>query len=93
MPLLNTRGVASAKGFGFGAGAGVTPPGSQSYTTAGAYSWVAPAGITSVSIVAVGGGGFAGKNYNCCCSWYGRNGGAGGGLGYKNNLTVTPGNS
>ena len=28
-----------------------------SYTTPGSYSWVAPAGITSVSVVAVGGGG------------------------------------
>ena len=32
-------------------------PGSQSYTTAGTYSWVAPAGVTKVSVVAVGGGG------------------------------------
>lgn len=30
------------------------------YTTAGTYSWVAPAGVTSVAVVAVGGGGFAG---------------------------------
>ena len=45
MPLLNTIGVASAKGFGFGGGAGVVK-GSQSYTTAGTYSWVAPAGVT-----------------------------------------------
>ena len=34
-----------------------TPPGSQSYTTPGTYTWVAPVGITSVSAVAVGGGG------------------------------------
>ena len=46
------------------------------YATAGTYSWVAPTGITSVSVVAVGGG---------------RRGG--GGLGYKNNYAVTPGNS
>lgn len=59
-------------------------PGQQAYTTAGTYSWVAPTGVTAVSIVAVGGGaGNAG-------------GGAaagGGGLGYKNNYTVVPGNS
>jgi len=30
--------------------------GSQSYTTPGTFSWVAPAGVTSVSVVAVGGG-------------------------------------
>ena len=52
------------------------PPGSQSYTSAGTYSWVAPAGVTSVSIVAIGGGASGG-----------------GGLGYRNNYSVTPGNS
>lgn len=52
------------------------PTSSQSYTTAGTYSWVAPACVTSVSVVAIGGGS-----------------GAGGGLGYKNNYAVTPGNS
>ena len=55
--------------------------GSQSYTTAGTYSWVAPSGVTSVSIVAIGSGGGGG--------YYG--GGGGGGLGYKNNQAVTPG--
>ena len=56
-------------------------PSSQSYTTAGTYSWVAPTGVTSVSVVAVGGG--AGPVTS----------GQGGGLGYKNNYTVVPGNS
>ena len=51
-------------------------PGSQSYTTPGTYTWVAPAGVTRVSVVAVGGGNAGG-----------------GGLGYKNNITVVPGNS
>ena len=60
--------------FGFARGATVAP-GSQSYTTAGTYSWVAPTGVTSVSVVAVGGGGTSG----------------GGALGYKNNITVSPG--
>jgi len=32
-------------------------PGQQSYTTGGTYSWVCPAGVTSVSVVCVGGGG------------------------------------
>jgi hypothetical protein len=53
-------------------------PGSQSYTTPGAYSWVAPSGVSSVSVVAIGSG---------------SSGGGGGGLGYKNNYSVTPGNS
>lgn len=56
------------------------PPGQQAYTTAGTYSWVAPAGVTKVSAVTVGAGG---------ASAYG--GGTGGGLGYKNNYTVSPG--
>jgi len=59
----------------------VTPPSQQAYTTAGTYSWVAPTGVTKVSVVAVGG---RGNN----SSAYGR---SGGGLGYKNNYTVTPG--
>ena len=33
------------------------PAGQQAYTTAGTYSWVAPAGVTSVCVVCVGGGG------------------------------------
>ncbi len=56
--------------------------GQQAYTTAGTYTWVCPAGVTSVSVVCIGGGG--GDNVNAC---------AGGGLGYKNNFSVTPGNS
>ena len=54
----------------------------QEFITAGTFTWVAPAGVTSVSVVAVGGGG--GANYA---------GGGGGGLGYTNNITVTPGQS
>ena len=37
--------------------AAAAAPGQQAYTTAGTYSWVAPAGVTSVSVVCVGGGG------------------------------------
>lgn len=83
--------VAAVNAFGAGpssaASNSVTPvvQGQQAYTTAGTYSWVAPTGVTSVSVVAVGGGA-AGNQ-----SVYGP--GAGGGLGYKNNISVTPGNS
>lgn len=59
--------------------------GSQSYTTPGLYCWVAPAGVTSVSIVAIGGGG---GGRVCGCTYW-----AGGGLGWTNNVTVVPGNS
>ena len=74
------------------AGSLPTPKGQIAYTTAGTFSWTAPAGVTTVSVVAVGGGGagiYGGPTYN------GRfaNGGNGGGLGWKNNITVTPGNS
>ena len=56
--------------------------GQQTYTGAGSYSWTAPTGVTSVSVVAVGG-----SLYN--------GGGAesGAGLGYKNNIAVVPGSS
>ena len=53
------------------------PPGQQAYTTAGTYTWVAPTGVTSVSVVCVGSG----------SSIYA------GALSYKNNISVTPGNS
>ncbi len=56
------------------------------YTTPGTYSWVCPTGVTSVSVVCVGGGGSG-------SSAYGAGGGGGGGLGYKNSFSVTPGNS
>ena len=58
--------------------------GQEEWTTAGTYSWTAPAGVTSISVVCVGGG--AGG----CGSLVG---GGGGGLGYKNNITVSPGSS
>lgn len=56
--------------------------GEAAYTTAGSYTWTCPAGVTSVCVVCVGGGG-AGGGY--------RAQGAGGGLGYANNIAVTPG--
>ena len=66
-------------------------PSSQSYTTAGTYSWVAPTGVTSVSAVAVGGGG--GTTTGSCYCYRTTAGGGGGDLGYKNSYSVTPGNS
>jgi len=55
----------------------VAAPGQDAYTSAGTYSWVAPSGITSVSVVAVG------------PQYYGE----AGGLGWKNAISVTPANS
>lgn len=63
-------------------GYGKASAGQVAYTTAGTYTWVCPAGVTSVSVVCVGGGG--GANGNA---------GSGGGLGYINNYSVTPGAS
>jgi hypothetical protein len=60
----------------------------QAYTSAGTYSWVAPAGVTSVSMVGVGAGGGAVTFPN---GIPGGSGGGGGGLGYKHNVPVTPG--
>lgn len=66
--------------------------GQQAYTTPGTYSWVAPAGVTKVSVVVVGGGG-GGGSY--CGTWpaSGLGGGGGGALAYTNNYSVTPGSS
>lgn len=55
--------------------------GQQAYTTVGTYSWVAPANVTSVSVVCVGTPRGSGSS------------GASGALSYKNNITVIPGNS
>lgn len=60
--------------------------GQTAYTTPGTYTWVAPAGVTSVSVVAVGGGGGNSGDTNS------RPGG-GGALAYGNNISVTGGNS
>jgi hypothetical protein len=67
----------------------VTPAvvGQQAYTTAALYSWVAPAGVTSISVVAVGGGGGGSGTLGSNSG----NGGGGGGLAYVNNISVTPG--
>ena len=53
------------------------PPGSDSFTSPGNYGWVAPTGVTRVSVVVVG-------NARYCI---------GGALSYKNNYAVTPGNA
>ena len=58
--------------------------GEASFTTAGQYNWTAPAGVTSISVVCIGGGGGGAGDHDGA-------GGCAGGLGYKNNITVTPG--
>lgn len=56
------------------------PKNQIAYVTPGSYTWTAPEGVNSVSVVAVGGGGVTSPT-----------GGGGGGLGWKNNIPVTPG--
>ena len=70
-----------------GASAPPTPPGQQAFTDAGTFTWVAPAGVTSVCVVCVGAGGVptspSGQPQYLP--------GGGGGLAWKNNITVVPG--
>ena len=61
-----------------------TVVGQKEYTVAGTYSWTCPANVTSVSAVCVGAGGDGGAD---------KHGDGGGGLGWKNNISVTPGQS
>lgn len=66
-------------------GAEEMPRGESLYAIPGSYSWTCPDGVTSVSVVCIGGGGGYTDTAGAA--------GAGGGLGYKNNYSVTPGSS
>lgn len=68
--------------------AAVVAPGQVQYTTAGTYSWVVPAGVTTISAVLVGPGGAAFLGVNGAVN---AGGGGGAGLRYINDLPVTPG--
>lgn len=65
--------------------------GEEAYTTPGTYSWTAPAGVTSVSVVAIGGTSASGNIENNQSGV--RSGQGGAGLGWKNNIPVVPGQS
>ncbi len=58
----------------------------SSWNATESYSWTVPAGVTSISVICVGGGGAGETNHD------GASGG-GGGLAYKNGLAVTPGDT
>ena len=62
---------------------GLDTVGQQTFTVAGTQSWTCPPGVTSVCVVAIGPG----------ANGYSMQGGGGGGLGYKNNIAVTPGST
>ena len=66
-------------------GTASTPPGQAEFLSNGTSSWTAPAGVTSVCVVCIGGGG-GGQTQDFAA-------GGGGGLGWKNNIPVTPGQS
>ena len=68
-------------------GASGAAPGEAIFTSTGSNTWVCPAGVTSVSVVCIGGGAGGGPG----SSFF--TGATGGGLGYKNNISVTPGTS
>ena len=106
MPITNTLAVASARGFGFGTEDAF---GEQAFTTPGTYTFFVPAGVTSISTVVIGGGGGGGRparytdsaNPNSIVAYSPVPGsltanyysGGGGGLAYKNSISVTPGQS
>jgi hypothetical protein len=90
-PFLTTLGGGSARGFGRGrriTAAVVVPSGQQLYDTPGTYTFTVPTGVTSVSTAVIGGG--AGASFNYYYATMGQ-GGGGGALAYKNNISVTPG--
>lgn len=96
MPTVITQGAATAKAYGFSAQAAGAVRGCAVYTTPGTYTFTVPAGVTSISMVAVGAGerGYPSAAYcaGCCGRYFSDGyGGYGGGLAYKNNYTVSPG--
>ena len=62
------------------------PRGDAEYTTAGSYTWTVPSGVTNVAVVCIGAGGTSGLGNS------GQAGG-GGGLAYRNSISVTPGST
>jgi len=69
--------ITFAVALGAAAPAGEADPGGHLFEGPGSFTWTAPAGVTSVCVVCIAGGR--------------ANGGAGGGLSYKNDIAVTPG--
>ena len=61
-----------------------TVSGQQEWTSAGTHTFTVPSNVYSICVVCVGGGG-GGSNVN------NYNAGSGGGLGWKNNIVVSPG--
>jgi len=89
MPVISSLGAISSRGYSSSAGNDIIATGQYLHETGGAYQWVCPSGVTSISICCIGAGGggvgFTKPGVNL--------GGAGGGgsLSYKNNVRVIPG--
>lgn len=64
--------------------------GQEEFTSPGTYTWECPEGVTSVSVLCIGGGG--GGDAGSDTIGVG-GGGGGGGLAYRNNISVIPGQS
>lgn len=62
--------------------------GAAEFVTPGTYTWIVPKKVYAVSVVCIGGGSAGIGNYGAATDVYS---GGGGGLGYKNNIAVTPG--
>tara|TARA_Y100000746_G_scaffold18919_1_gene14737 strand:- start:38 stop:1813 length:1776 start_codon:yes stop_codon:yes gene_type:complete len=80
--------VGSTKAVGISDTSQAPVTGQTAYTSPGSYTFTVPSGVTSISMVAIGGGGDGAPASRP--QSYG-SGGGGGGLGYKNNYSVTPG--
>lgn len=78
-----------------GVGTLPSPVGQTSWFSGGILSttWVCPAGVTSICALAVGVGGSAYWSYDSGLGEDDTWGGSGGGLAWKNNITVVPGNT
>ena len=63
-------------------------------TSSTTYTWIAPTGVTSVSVLVIAYGGWGQDGFSYCCGgtfYVAGTGGGGGGLAYRNNITVVPG--
>jgi hypothetical protein len=93
MPLLSNLGSNYSTKKRGSRPVNITNAGQQAFTTPGTYTWVAPAGVTSISVVSVGGGAAAAIFGSGTGGSPRTVGGAGGALAYKNNISVVPGTS
>ena len=84
MPVINSIGAISARAMGnFANLTGAIPQTPTIAQNTEIYTWKCPEGVTSVSVLIIGGGGAGGLNYGA--------GGGGGALAYGNNIPVVAG--